>query len=239
MTNTQTGLPHQEMNAAAPCELRSIMSFKAILFDMDGVLIDSEELMAKSGILALREYGIEPVPADFEPFVGMGEDRYIGGVAEKYGLTYITEMKDRAYWHFGQHVEEEASVPEGLADILTELKNRGYRMVVCTSADHAKVVHNLRAIGIPADFFDAVITGDMIVHKKPDPEIYLKGAGKAGCAPADCVVVEDAVSGIKAAHAGGMQAIGISSSFPAEYLQENAGPDYLISDMHELLDILQ
>ena len=61
------------------------MKYEAILFDMDGVLIDSEELMAKTGIMALRDYGIEAVPEDFVPFVGRGEDLYIGGVAEKYG----------------------------------------------------------------------------------------------------------------------------------------------------------
>ena len=64
------------------------MSWKAVLFDMDGVLIDSEEYMAKTGVRALKKYGIEAKESDFAEFVGCGENRYVGGVAEKYGVPY-------------------------------------------------------------------------------------------------------------------------------------------------------
>ena len=212
---------------------------KAILFDMDGVLIDSEELMAKAGILALRDYGIDPVPEDFVPFVGCGEDKYIGGVAEKYGLTYTQEMKARAYYYYGLHVEQEAFVPKEVHRVLTTLKERGYKMAVCTSADYAKVVHNLRAIGVEEGFFDAFVTGDRFKNLKPHPEIYLTGAKLAGAAPEECLVVEDAPSGIKAAHAGGMKAVGIASSFPEEYLVKESAPDYIIHKLEELLDIAE
>ena len=211
---------------------------KAILFDMDGVLIDSEALMAKSGILALRDYGIDPVPEDFIPFVGRGEDKYIGGVAQKYGLTYTPEMKALAYRYYGQYVEAEAAVPKDVHRVLTAVKARGYRIAVCTSADYAKVVHNLRAIGVAEDFFDAFVTGDNITNLKPHPEIYLTGARLTGARPEDCLVVEDAPSGILAAHAGGMKAVGITSSFPREYLVEQSHPDYIIHELAELLDIV-
>ncbi|MBQ6326472.1 MAG: HAD hydrolase-like protein, partial [Clostridia bacterium] len=140
---------------------------KAILFDMDGVLIDSEALMAKSGILALRDYGLDPKPEDFIPFVGQGEDKYIGGVARKYGLTYNPAMKSLAYHYYGQYVEAEASVPGDVHWVLTSIKEKGYKIAVCTSADYAKVVHNLRAIGLSEDFFDAFVTGDKIQNLKP------------------------------------------------------------------------
>ena len=211
---------------------------KAILFDMDGVLIDSEALMAKSGILALRDYGIDPVPEDFIPFVGRGEDKYIGGVAQKYSLTYTPDMKALAYRYYGQYVEAEAAVPKDVHRVLTEVKARGYRVAVCTSADYAKVVHNLRAIGVAEDFFDAFVTGDSITNLKPHPEIYLTGAKLTGAPPEDCLVVEDAPSGILAAHAGGMKAVGITSSFPGEYLVEQSHPDYIIHELAELLEIV-
>ncbi len=73
------------------------MSWKAVLFDMDGVLIDSEEYMAKTGVRALKKYGIEAKESDFAEFVGCGENRYVGGVAEKYGVPYRTEMKEYLY----------------------------------------------------------------------------------------------------------------------------------------------
>ena len=212
--------------------------YDAVLFDMDGVLIDSEELMAKSGILALRDWGLDPKPEDFIPFVGCGEDRYIGGVAQKYGLEYTEEMKDRAYYYYGLHVEREAFVPDDVHQVLHTIKEKGCRIAVCTSADYSKVVHNLRAIGVTEDFFDAFVTGDKISHLKPHPEIYLTGASLVGITPEHCLVVEDAPSGIKAAHAGNMKAVGIATSFDEEYLAKEAGPDYIIHRLSELLEIV-
>ena len=211
---------------------------KAILFDMDGVLIDSEALMAKAGILALRDYGLDPAPEDFIPFVGRGEDKYIGGVAHKYGLAYDPAMKARAYHYYGLYVEAEALVPKDVHPVLTAVKQKGYRIAVCTSADYAKVVHNLRAIGLTEDFFDAFVTGDNIQNLKPHPEIYLTGAKLTGAEPAGCLVVEDAPSGIQAAHAGGMKAVGITSSFPEDYLVRESRPDYIIGNLTQLLEIV-
>ena len=73
------------------------MKYKAILFDMDGVLIESEFLMRASAIHALAQYGIEAKHEDFVEFTGMGEDKFVGGVAEKYGHTYTFDMKEKAY----------------------------------------------------------------------------------------------------------------------------------------------
>ena len=212
--------------------------YGAVLFDMDGVLIDSEELMAKSGILALRDYGLDPKSEDFIPFVGRGEDQYIGGVARKYGLAYDPEMKARAYYYYGLKVEEEAFVPDDVVTVLKKIKKMGYKIAVCTSADYSKVVHNLRAIGLTEDFFDAFVTGDKITNLKPDPEIYLTGAGLLQTEPERCLVVEDAPSGIKAAHAGGMKAAGIVTSFSEEYLVKEGNPDYVIRKLSELPELL-
>ena len=111
------------------------MSWKAVLFDMDGVLIDSEEYMAKTGVRALKKYGIEAKESDFAEFVGCGENRYVGGVAEKYGVPYRTEMKDYLYACYGEHVKEEANIPDGVLDVLHTLRSRGYKLAVCSSAD--------------------------------------------------------------------------------------------------------
>ena len=214
------------------------MKFETILFDMDGVLIDSEELMSKSGVLALKEFGIEAKPEDFIPFVGCGENRYMGGVAEKYGVPFDPKMKERCYYHYGQYIETDAFVPEQIPALLYRLKDLGYKVAVCTSADWGKVKHNLRAIGVDKDFFDGFVTGDYIQNLKPHPEIYLTGARITKTAPEKCIVVEDAPSGIKAAHAGGMQAIALTSSFSEEYLVKEAAPDKVIHSLDELEDAL-
>ena len=178
------------------------MAWKAVLFDMDGVLIDSEEYMAKTGVRALKKYGIDAKESDFAEFVGCGENRYVGGVAEKYGVPYRTEM------------------------------------AVCSSADRVKVLMNLSAIGAEESLFDQLVTGTDIKNPKPDPEIYLTGAASLGLAPSECIVVEDAPSGIRAAHAAGIKAIGLATSFPADYLREQAQPEYLLPDLKSILTLL-
>ena len=92
--------------------------------------------------------------------------------------------------------------------------------------------------GLAEDFFDAFVTGDNIQNLKPHPEIYLTGAKLTGAAPAECLVVEDAPSGVKAAHAGGMKAVGITSSFPEDYLVRESQPDYIIHSLTQLLEIV-
>ncbi len=214
------------------------MRWKAVLFDMDGVLIDSEEYMAKTGVRALRHYGIEAKESDFAEFVGCGENRYVGGVAEKYGVAYRTEMKEYLYQCYGEHVKQEANIPEGVLDVLHTLREKGYRLAVCSSADRIKVLMNLGAIGAEPELFDRLITGTDIRNPKPDPEIYLTGAASLGLEPAQCIVVEDAPSGIRAAHAAGIEAIGLATSFPAQLLREQAQPEYLLPDLKAILTML-
>ena len=215
------------------------MKYEAVLFDMDGVLIDSENLMTKAGMLALRDYGIEAKPEDFVPFVGRGEDLYIGGVAEKYGVPYDPEMKQRCYYYFGQYVESDAKVPKEIPDLLYKLKAIGIKTCVCTSADWNKVIHNLRAMKVDRDAFNGFVTGDDVKNKKPDPEIYLKGAECLQVIPEKCVVVEDAPNGIMAAHAAGMLSVGIDTSFSEEYLISESHPDYIVHTLSEIPDILK
>lgn len=214
------------------------MRWKAVLFDMDGVLIDSEACMAKNGVRTLREFGVEAEERDFADFVGCGETRYLGGVAEKYGVAYRPEMKVRLYEIYADYVQAEANIPEGVLDVLRTLREKGYRLAVCSSADRVKVMMNLRAIGADDTFFDRIVTGTDIQRQKPDPEIYLTGAAGVGFQPQECVVIEDAPSGIRAAHAAGCEAIGLSTSFSAEYLREQAKPEYLLPDLRSILNML-
>lgn len=213
------------------------MKYKAILFDMDGVLIDSEWLMRDTAIQSLAEHGVQAKHEDFREFTGMGEDRFIGGVAEKYGLKYEFAMKERAYDFFGQRVMEETEVPEGVKEMLETLHSRGIKMAVCSAADRRKVLYNLMAIGVSEDLFCAIVTGSDVTRKKPFPDIYLKGAGYVGEVPADCLVVEDAVSGIKAGQAAGMDTVGIPTTFPKEELRERVNPTYILNEIRELADL--
>ena len=213
------------------------MKYKAILFDMDGVLIESEFLMRSSAIQALADYGVEACHEDFYEFTGMGEDRFVGGVAEKHGKTYVTAMKDLAYDYYGQRVKAEAHFPDGIKEMLQTLHEKGIVLAICSAADLRKVRYNIQAIGVDESLFAALVTGSDVERKKPFPDIYLEGARRVGIEPKDCLVVEDAVSGIQAAHAAGMDAVGIPSTFTPEELAEKAGPEYILKQAKELVSL--
>ncbi len=213
------------------------MKHKAILFDMDGVLIESEYWMRATAIQALADYGVQARHEDFFEFTGMGEDRFIGGVAEKHGVAYTTDMKDLAYDYFGQRVKAEAHVPDGVKEMLEALHEKGLILAVCSAADLRKVRYNLSAVGVDESIFAALVTGSDVARKKPFPDIYLEGARRIAIAPEDCLVVEDAISGIQAAHAAGMDAVGVPTTFSKEELQEKVHPEYLLNEIRELTQL--
>ena len=213
------------------------MKYKAILFDMDGVLIESEWLMRDAGIQALADYGVQAQHEDFMEFTGMGEDRFVGGVAEKHGLTYVKAMKELAYDYYGQRVMEESHVPAGVQEMLHMLHSRGLKLAVCSAADLRKVKYNIKAIGVDESLFTALVTGSDVERKKPFPDIYLEGARRIGMEPKDCLVVEDAISGVNAAHAAGMEAVAVPTTFSKEELKERVNPEYILNEIKELTDL--
>ncbi len=211
---------------------------KAVLFDMDGVLVDSEKIMLKSAIIALKRWGVNAKPDDFTPFIGAGEVAYLGGVSSLYGVPYDFAMNAAAYEVYGELINSEgASIafPEA-ADVVRYLKSKGYKTAVCTSADRMKLGFNLKALGC-ADAFDALVTGEDITRNKPNPDIYLKGAELVGVAPENCLVAEDAKNGILAAVSAGMVPFGITTSFDEKTLRD-AGASYISSTVAGLKELL-
>jgi len=204
-----------------------------ILFDMDGVLVDSEPVITAAACEALRRFGIPAVHEDFKPFTGMGENRFLGGVAEKYGREFDLSMKALCYDIYGELVDAELKIYDGTKPMLAQFQNEGRTMALASSADLIKVRHNLRVAGIPFSTFQAVITGDDVERKKPFPDIYLTAAQAAGVDPRECVVVEDAISGVQAAKAAGAYAIAVTTSFSEQALRD-AGADRVICDIADL-----
>jgi HAD superfamily hydrolase (TIGR01509 family) len=201
-----------------------------LLFDMDGVLVDSEPVINAAAIRGLAEYGVIAQPEDFLPFVGTGEDRYIGGVAEQYGVAYRVKMKHRVYAIYLEIVEANIAIFPGVHSLLAFLGAAGIPCALASSADRIKIEANLRAAGIATDLFGAIISGEHVEHKKPAPDIYLAAAAAIGALPAECLVVEDALNGIQAAKAAGMRCIAVTTTFSREELAQE-GPDYICPDM--------
>ena len=204
-----------------------------ILFDMDGVLVDSEPVITAAACEALNRLGIPAVHEDFKPFTGMGENRFLGGVAEKYGRDFDLPMKALCYEIYGELVDSALKIYDGTKPMLARFQREGRKMALASSADLIKVRHNLRVAGIPFSTFQSVVTGDDVERKKPFPDVYLMAAKEAGLAPCDCAVVEDAISGVQAAKAAGAYAIAVTTSFSEQALVA-AGADRVISDIAEL-----
>jgi beta-phosphoglucomutase len=191
-----------------------------VIFDMDGVLTDSEPLINAAAIAMFKEKGLVVQPSDFLPFVGAGENRYIGGVAEKYGFPLdLPAAKRRTYEIYLELVPIQLKAFPGAVELVHACRRADLRLAVASSADEVKIVANLRQIGLPPDSWDAMVTGDDVVSKKPAPDIFLSAAAKLGLLPAQCAVVEDAVNGVQAAKAAGMRCVAVAQTFPATLLE--------------------
>ena len=194
---------------------------KAVLFDMDGVLLDSEEYICRAGIMMFKEKGFDVSPNDFLEFTGMGENRYLGGVAEKNGIPFELEKdKARTYEIYAEIVAGKLKPFDGVLEFIKTCRSRGLKMAVASSADPPKVRVNLEEIGIPSSTFGTVVTGLDIEHKKPAPDIFLKAAENLGVAATNCLVIEDAISGVAAGKAAGARVLALTTSFSAEELSE-------------------
>jgi beta-phosphoglucomutase len=195
-------------------------NIRAVIFDMDGVLTDSEPLINEAAIAMFKEKGLEVQPDDFIPFLGAGEERYVGGVAEKYNFPLdAVAGKQRTYEIYFDLVPTKLEVFPGVLELVKACRNAGLRVAVASSADQIKVSVNLQKIGLPIESWDAVMTGELVEHKKPAPDIFLLAAQTLGVTPAECVVVEDAVNGIKAAKAAGMRSVGVAHTLASEELR--------------------
>ena len=185
-----------------------------------------------------KEKGYRVEPEDFLEFTGMGENRYLGGVAEKHGIPFEVELdKSRTYEIYGELVSGKLKPFEGVIDFIARCRSRGLKLAVDSSADSPKVEINLSEIGIPPSTFGSVVTGVDIERRKPAPDIFLKAAENLGVNPSECLVIEDAVSGVAAGKAAGAKVLALTTSFPAEEL---SGADWiagLLTDVgDEVLD---
>jgi HAD superfamily hydrolase (TIGR01509 family) len=205
-----------------------------VLFDMDGVLVDSESFICKAAIMMFAELGLIVSPEDFQPFVGMGENKYIGGVAEKHGIIVdIEQVKARTYNIYEKIVSGKLSPLPGSHEFISKCRNKGLKLALATSADTIKMEVNLKEIGLSRNTFDSIITGLDVKKKKPFPEIYLKAAKNLGLKPGNCLVVEDAISGIDAGKAAGCRCLAVTTSFETAALK---GADWICDSLLNVPD---
>lgn len=184
-------------------------------------------------------YGLTVQPEDFLPFVGAGEDRYLGGVAEKHGLKLtMPRDKDRTYQIYLEIIKGRLKPLPGVREFIAECRRRGLKLAVATSADQIKMIGNLKEIGLPRETFDTLVNGSEVAHKKPHPEIFATAAARLHLPAERCLVIEDAPNGIRAGKAAGCKCLGLSTTFPAEELTK-AGADWTAPDLSGTEHLIQ
>lgn len=207
-------------------------TFAGVIFDMDGVLCDSERFICEAAMRMFEQnHGLAVHPDDFKPFVGTGEDRFIGGVADKYQVK-LDPKRDKAttYDIYLELIKGHLEPLPGVISFINDCKRRGMKVAVATSADIIKMNGNLTEIGLPAETFDARVNGLEVERKKPAPDLFLKAAEQLGLDPGRCLVVEDAENGCRAAKAAGAMCLGMTTSFSADALRA-AGADWTAPDL--------
>ncbi len=186
---------------------------KAVLFDLDGVLVSTDEYHYRSWKKLADEEGFDFFDHEFNhKFRGVARMECVEILLRTAGRDYSQDQKqeiaDRKNKYFVDSlstVTTDALLP-GALTTLRELKIRGVKIAIASNSRNAKTI--IRQIGIE-HFLDTVVDGYGIENSKPDPEIFLLAAKNIGVPPANCIVVEDAVTGIEAARRAGMKALGI------------------------------
>jgi cytidine deaminase len=202
---------------------------KGVLFDMDGVLIDSESLTTEAAIRFFATKGFKVTHNDFLPFYGTGEKGYFMGVAEKYGIPFNLESdKVKIYNLFKEMASGKDLAIPGVSDFIKFCKSKGLALAVATSAGSYKMNINLELLQMQSGVFGALVSGEDITYNKPHPEIFLKAAEKLGLQPNECLVIEDAPNGVKAAKAAGCKCLALRTTFSSEDLKD---ADEIVKDL--------
>jgi len=215
-----------------PCT-RARTEFRGIVFDLDGVLMDSSSCHKAAFEQVFGALGV----ANFEyaPYAGWRTAEVVADVllraGRPAGADAVTEAAREKSRLARQMIRERKPLTPGCLDLLTELA-RDYRLGLASSGSRESVELFLDLSGARS-LFQTVLSGDDVALAKPHPEIYTRAIGQLGLEPADCVIVEDAVAGVEAARAAGAAVIGIAGTCAAETLRA-AGAETVVSRLSDL-----
>ncbi|MDE5607607.1 MAG: HAD family phosphatase [Muribaculaceae bacterium] len=199
----------------------------AALFDLDGVIIDSEGAYSQFWGSIGREYGCAPTFAD---------DIKGTTLTDILTLHFSDEATREEVTQKIHDYEETMKYPlfDHVTEYLEKLHSEGIKCAVVTSSDDVKMSYLWKQHPKLKGFFDVIVTGSMVKESKPSPEGYLKAAKMLGTAPEDCVVFEDSFQGVEAGRRAGAKVIALATTNPADSLADRA--DRVIMSFAELLN---
>jgi beta-phosphoglucomutase len=184
-------------------------SIHAVIWDLDGVIIDSADEHRRAWQRLAREEGVPFTDADFWATFGKRNDAIF---AEKWGPLSAAEaqiLADRKEAYFRELIRETAAPLPGAMELMHELHEAGYAQALASSTPIENIQLISDALGLER-YLSVLVSGETVPHGKPAPDIFLKAASELGILPHLCLVIEDAVAGVEAAHAAGMRCISVA-----------------------------
>ena len=215
------------------------MKLRHIIFDCDGVLVDSEPISMRADVVLLQRYGIEISEAEAHSrFVGTTFQAMLDMMTVEHGVVFpegLDEVKNRMV---EEMYRRELKIVDGVVDVLNALNAKGLTFSIASNSPRDRVKLAVDLTGI-AGYFDAITTYQDVKHGKPAPDIFLKAAERAGMAPIQCLVLEDSVTGVTSAVAAHIRTIGFVGTHQDPVAHANVlkshGAAATIQSMAELL----
>ena len=209
---------------------------KAVIFDKDGVLVETFNLYFEAYLKTLSEIGIKITENDIAKRYGMKGPEIIKQILEEKGknmtderIEQLANKKDKIYIETS---EKKLKLLPGAKKLLTYLKKKKYKIGIASSASR-EIIDQMMKVTKIEKFIDASVDGFEVKFSKPNPEIFLKCAKKLNVNPEDCVVIEDSVHGIKAAKGVGMKCIAVVTGQTTREELEKTQPDWILNTLEE------
>ncbi len=213
------------------------LEISTLIFDMDGVIVDTEPIHVEAELLTCNNFGIEAPLSEWENFKGRTAKDIFTYLRDNFGnkeidVNKLIDYKLKIYY---QIAKEKARLIDGAFGFIKKAAEK-YELALTTSS--LKVLQELMFQKFSLDkFFNIIETGDEIINGKPDPEPYLKTVAKLKIPAETCLVIEDSDNGIISGKKAGCKVAGITTSFERKKL-EKAGADYVVDSFQELANIL-
>jgi len=209
----------------------------ALIFDCDGVLVDSEYLASRVEAELIAEIGLKlSVDEVHDLFLGKTVDGVLDAIGARTGTRPGSAWAYNWAFATAQAFMRELKAVDGISAAVEALRLRGHRMAVASQSPLARVQLSLQVTGLASQFGDRLFVTSMVARPKPAPDIYLLAAEKLGAAPADCVVIEDSPAGAAAALGVGMRVIGYAPGDSFATMQRSGAQ--VIRAMDELISAI-
>ena len=214
------------------------MNYEAVVFDMDGVIFDSERAVMNCWLELAQKYDIKDIEKPYFACVGTTMTRTREIMLETYGedFPYDEYARESSLMYHEKYDGGKLPMKPGVMELLSYLKEKGKKIALASSTRRETVTNQLRWAGI-IDYFDVIICGDMVAKSKPAPDIFLKACQELGVSPENTYAIEDSYNGIRAAHAGQLRPIMVPDLLEAD--DEMRGMAECVCDnLNEVIDYL-